>query len=418
MATRRKIEQRAILAVTVCFGAAAVWAGSSAGTLRLPLSAEKLTAPAGASLPSWETLELTPKGRGRYDLRLAPGDDAPRLADVDLALLAPRASRLARGNDVLTRFALLQREYNRNEIHNPLPDGSDLSIANNCLERGLWEIKLARTEAGKTATIFHAWFTFPQEEYAALFRTVNPGLDYGAYERLFATYPGMGGFALPLEDLRRVRSERELGGLQSHGADALDRLNEQSGKVKLVRSAGIETYGDVTRAEKQPITLAKFTQPGRYDPEQSMRFDLTWLAHPAGIVWRQVESPRAQEPFPELEIRFENGFRVVAADPELARMVPRAEVPHAEADVLKFVCGIGTPVIHATAAERAVEVSTDRPRYLLIVDAKGNNVDNHLTGVDGLYAWRDAAGNIHLWLLSYERIAFVAHLSARWPGGA
>jgi len=74
-------------------------------------------------------------------------------------------------------------------------------------------------------------------------------------------------------------------------------------------------------------------------------------------------------------------------------------------------------VIHATAAERAAELTSDRPRYLMILDAKGNHVDNHLTGVDGLYVWRDAAGRIHFWLVGYERITFVAHFSAKLPAG-
>lgn len=56
----------------------------------------------------------------------------------------------------------------------------------------------------------------------------------------------------------------------------------------------------------------------------------------------------------------------------------------------------------------------------MILDAKGTHVDNHLTGVDGLYAWREAGepGQLHLWLVSYERIALVAHYSANWPAGS
>ena len=163
--------------------------------------------------------------------------------------------------------------------------------------------------------------------------------------------------------------------------------------------------------------MSKFSVPGLYDPNAAMTFDLSWLAHPAKILWREVETGRGSARFPEIEIRFENGYRIVAADPELSRTAARAQTPNVEADVLRFVCGIGTPVIHATATERAAELSADRPRYLLIVDASSNHVDNHLTGIDGLYAWRDTAGQIHLWLVSYERIALVAHLSAKLPDG-
>ncbi len=420
MTVKREVVRPGILFTTMALAlSAAAWAEQpkAEGILRLPLTVEKLAPPTGATLPSWDTLELVPAGPGRYDVRLLPGENAPRLADADLSLLVPRAPRIAAGNDALTRLALIQREYNRNEVHNPLPDGSDLSIANNCLERGLWEVKVARTNEGKTVTLFHAWFTFPAPEYARLFRVANGGLEYASFDRLFASYPGLGGLALPLDALRRVISERDLAGLQTHSSEPLDRLTEQTGKVKLLRTNGIETYAGFTRPDKQPIALAKFDAPGKYDSAETMRFDLSWLAHPASIVWRQVQSPRVPGTFPEIEVRFENGYRILAADADLSRLVARPQSPRTEADVLRLVCGIGTPVIHATASERAAELSQDRPRYLMILDAEGRHVDNHTTGVDGLYAWRGAGDQLHLWLLSYERIAFVAHLSARWPGG-
>ncbi len=383
-------------------------------TLRLPLKTERLAAPAGTELPSYETLGLAARGKGRYDIRLAPGQEAPRLDDADLTLLVPRVPRLARGNAALTRLALIQREFNRNEVHNPQPNGVDFSIANNCLERGLWEVKLARTDAGNTTTLFHAWFTFPKEEYARLFRDTG-GLDYEKYDSLFGSYPGVGGFTLPLEALRTVVSERKLAGLQLHSGEPLDRLPEQRNKTKLLKTPGIATYGDCARPDKQPLVMARFKPPGLYDSEDAMRFDLTWLARPSAVVWREVANPAVAGTFPEIEMRFENGYRILVADSKLSDLPARSEVPAIDRDVLRLVCGIGTPVIHANAAERAAEISEDRPRYLMILDAKGNHIDNHLTGVDGVYAWRDADNLLHLWLVGYERIALVAHLSARWP---
>jgi hypothetical protein len=402
---------RASLALATLLLAALPLTAATA-TLRLPLKAETLSPPPGATLPSYDTLELTPRGGGRYDVRLLPGETAPQLHDADLRLLVPRIPRLARGNDALTRLALIQREFNRNEVHNPLPGGLDFSIANNCLERGLWEVKVARSEAGKTVTLFHAWLTLPEEEFARLFREVN-GLDEKAFDRLFASYPGVGGFALPLDALRAVKSERALASLETHAGDPLERLTEQRGKTKLLKTEAA-TYGDFARPDRQPITMAKFVAPGRYDQADTMRFDLTWLAHPSRILWREVSSPSVSGAFPEIEVDYENGYRILIADAKLPGLPVQRDLPDTEADVLKLVCGIGTPIVHAPAAERAAEIAEDRPRYLMILDAKGIHVDNHLTGVDGVYAWRDA-DRLHLWLVSYERIAFVSHLSARWP---
>jgi hypothetical protein len=419
MRNRASTVRSVLFLLTATLVSVAVIRAASA-PLRLPLQAEKLTAPEGVTLPSYEAIELTPLGNGRYDVRLTPGDAAPKLSGVDLTLLSPQVPGLARGNETLTRLALIQREFNRNEVHNALPDGTDFTIANNCLQRGLWEVKLLKPDGAKTTTLFHAWLTFPQDEYARLFAAANEGLPEQKWDVLFANYPGIGGFVLPLTDLRTVVSEKPVTPLDTHGADALDRLPEQKGKTKFVRTANLETYGDVVKAGSQPVTLAKFTVPGLYDPKESMTFDLAWLAHPKSLVWRQVRSSHAPGGFPEMELAFENGTRILAADAKLAGLAARTTVPAAEGDVLKLVCGIGTPVIHASTEERHKEIAEDRPRYLMILDAKDNHLDTHLTGVDGLYVWREAGGSgapdtLHLWLVSYERIALVAHYSAPWP---
>jgi hypothetical protein len=391
-------------------------------TLRLPLKAEKLSAPQGAALPTYDTIELAPVEGTVYAVRLAPGDAAPSIPRLDLGLFLPRVPGLAKGNETLTRLALMQREFNRNEVHNVLGDGTDFSVANNCLELGLWEAKLARPDAsGKTVTLFHAWFTFPKEDYARLFAAVNGGLDEAKYDPVFAKYPGIGGFALSLDELRRVESERPLTPVATHVSDPLDRLPEQTGKTRLIRTSGVTTYADFVKASSQPVTLAKFAVPGVYHDTESMTFDLTWLGRTPSVTWRQVKPAKGGAEFPELELRFENGLRLIAADSKIATLPARTERPSAEGDVLKLVCGIGTPVIHASASDRAAEMTEDRPRYLMLLDAKGQHVDNHFTGVDGLYLWREAgkAGakdTLHLWLVSYERIALVAHYSVPFPG--
>jgi hypothetical protein len=414
--------KRILTSLVVCSAAGLAMAGSApaprdSAPFRLSLNAEKLAVPSGQTLPAYETVELLPRGEGRYDVRLAPGEGTPSIEKADLRLLVPRVPRLARGNAALTRLALIQREFNRNEVHFALSGGQDLSIANNCLEQGRWEIKLARAEEDKTVTLYHAWFTFPKADYARLFEEIN-GLPYGDYESIFAAYPGVGGFRLPLESLRAAKTERELSRLDRHASDPVQRLSEQQRKTKLLQTPDIATYSDFTQPTRQPVTMAKFNGPGVYDDKESMRFDLTWLAKPSRLVWREVARDGAA--FPEIEAVFENGYRILVADSKLSELPARTEPPRSEADVLKLVCGIGTPVIQASAAERASELAEDRPRYLMLLDPQGNHIDNHLTGVDGVYVWREAGdpGLLHLWLVGYERIAFVAHLSASWPNVA
>ena len=412
MRARRRIRVGVLVAAGLA-GLAWRRAARAPAALDLRLDPEALSTPDAEAFTSL-ALRIAPDGRA--SVRLEPGEVAPSLASLDLTTLMPAVPRLARGNAVLTRIALIQREFNGNEVHNDLGRGLDFSVANNCLKQGLWEVKLAQKEGDRSSLRDHAWFTFPAEPYARLFE-LRTGLSYAAYEKLFADYPGLGGLPVPLSDLREVLAEKAAGPVEAHHGEALQRLSEQSGKVKYVLTPGIETYGDFANAPRQPIALAKFAEPGRYTTEEPMRFDLSWLAAPRQLTWRRVRHPRVPGSFAEIEVTFSNGHRLLLADARLDALSERTQPPAGYPDVLQLVGGIGTPEIHASAAERAREVAEDRPRYLLLLDAKGEHVDNHFAGVDGVYVWRERSGandTVHLWLVSYERIAFVGHLSAPW----
>jgi hypothetical protein len=380
--------------------------------LGLRLDPEKLATPEAAAFDQ-VTFEIRPGGTAA--VRLAPGEAAPSMAALDLTDLVPRVPRLARGNAALTKIALIQREFNRNEIHADLGGGRDFSVANNCLKQGLWEVKVAHKEADRTSLQYHAWFTFPPAPYVRLFEKAT-GLKYSDYESLLVNYPGLGGLPVPLAQLRTVSAEKDAGAIATHADEAVQRLSEQQGKTKYVLSPGMERYGDFTKAANQPIALAKFAEPGRYTTDDPMKFDLSWLSAPKSLTWRRVSHAGVEGEFPEIEVVFANGNRLVAADARLDGLQPVASAPDRDPGVLKLVCGIGTPDIQSTIADRAREMSEDRPRYLMFLDAKGNHIDNHFAGVDAVYFWREAGnpGAVHLWLVSYERIAFVAHLSAAW----
>lgn len=376
------------------------------------LKVEKISPPAGSVPRTFERISLTPLPNGTYAVSLLPEDKALVLPPVDLRLLVPRLPADVRNSPDLATIALIQREFNRNEVHNDLPGNLDFSIANNCLKEGLWEVKLAEKKDGKAIPVFHAWFDFPKTEYARLLDRVS-GMREADAEKLVASYPKLSGLAVPLEKLRSVASESALGPLELHLTDPLQRLPEQQGKVKFILTPGIATYGDFSSPGRQPIVTARFSEPGFYNPDDPMKFDLSWLARPKKAVVRKARPAAGGEPFVEIEIAFENGNRILFADSRIASLSPRAEPPVAEGDVLKIVSGIGTPTIHATAAERTRELAEDRPRYLFLLDENGKLLDNHFGGVDGIYLWRDAE-DLHVWVCGYERIAFFAHYSAPW----
>ncbi len=357
---------------------------------------------------------------GKYDIKLGPDAAGPSLEAIDLKTFIPRIPSLAAGNKALTREAISQREFNRNETrYGPTAGTDDFRIANNCLRAGLWEVMLAKKQESGLAMNYHGWFTFPKQEYARLFEEVN-GVSLAKYDEFVATYPAMGGFRIDLTSLRKLDGEVPAIPVVTRRDQAALRLSEQQRKAKLVLTPGIANYGDFFASDKQPVQMAKFAEPGYYNPAEPMKFDLTWIAKPIHATWGAVHSKGNGTRMNEVQIAFENGYRLVIGDAGLGTLAARAEPPKSDGDALKLTFGIGTPEIYLSGADRAKEYAEPRDNYLLLLDADGKVVDNHLGGIDRAFLWREsgATDTLHVMLIGYERIAIVSDLTLPWRGDA
>lgn len=356
-----------------------------------------------------KTVELRRMGE-RYAMALEGGPAPLALADADLALLVPRVPSYARQNDDLLRFALLQREFNRNEVKfGPVGEIADFKLANNCLKTGLWEIMLdTKVETGN-AMAFHGWFEFPREEYARVFEQLN-GRPFSDCAKIMAEYPAITGMAAPLSALRTVVAERSVP-VQSYPGEAPIRFGEQKRKAKLVLNPGIATYADFCAPANQPIQTATFAEPGYYDPKNPVKFDLTWLAQPKSALVREVALAQGGTKATEVELVYANGYRILLADRDLGALPARDAAPDNDKDTLRLTFGIGTPDIYATLSERSAEQNGERPNWLFLLGPDGKHVDNHQAGVDRVFCWSEKGKTLHLYLVGYERIAVVSHLS-------
>jgi hypothetical protein len=263
---------------------------------------------------------------------------------------------------------------------------------------------------------YHGWFDFPAAEYARLYESVN-GVPYARAEAHIARYPAMGGYAVPLTALRQEMRATDDLAVTAHLDDAVVRYPEQERKARLlVRPASPRTYRDFVAPGADAVVTAKFSEPGFYTNADPMRFDLSWLARPARATWRQTRNPSVPEVVHEVEVRFENGLRLLVADASLSTLTAHTERPLAEDALLRLTFGIGTPEIYGDTRSRAAEFAADRPAWLLLLDADGRAVDNHFGGLDRVYLWREAGapGVLHLLLVGYERIAVVGHLTVPW----
>lgn len=355
---------------------------------------------------------------GHYDLVLGEGESSVSLKDVDLRPFAPRIPDLAKGNKVLTELALMQREFNRNQT--TYNNGSiDIQIANNCLRAGLWEVGIIEKDptTGSSLMSFHGWLDLPKELRAKLFKGVND-VDLAPYEKILEEYPNMDGFIVPLDKLRNVVSEN-TGSVKTLLDEKVTFLPEQQRKAKLLLTSNVATYRDFVNPQNQPVQTASFSEPGFYNSQKPTHFDLKWLEKPLGFTTRNVTAVNDGAKMTEVEVTFANGYRLLMADETLSSLPALTAPPTKEDDVLRLTYGIETPEIYAGATARASEFAKPRANYLLLLDGKGNNVDNHQKLGDRVYLWREAGSagasdTLHLWIVGYERIAIVGHLVAPW----
>lgn len=358
------------------------------------------------------SLRMIVRDHGKYDFEFPTASDVPALRGIDLRPFMPRIPKLANGDATLIRLALIQRELNRNQTRYDLPEFHGSAwIANNCLKRGLWEIGLDKTDEKGQITVFHAWFEMPKAEYTKLYTQVN-GSDATMAD--CEGYPELNHFAVPLDHLRQVINDQALPKVETNLADTIYQLPEQARKAKLVVLATQDNYSTLLSSAHQPIKTAKFSEPGFYTNADPVQFNLSWLTAPAETHWRTVRSDAAAKTLDELELKFANGNRIILGG-NLSELPAKTAAPKDEKEVLRVTFGISTPDIYANAPERAREFASEPLNYLLLLDKDGNNIDNHKGGIDRVFAWRGQNNTLHLYLVGYERIMLVSHLTLSYP---
>ena len=260
-------------------------------------------------------------GSGTVDFQ--EGSDGHQLCveNLDVSHLVPRLHYAPPAEpDAFDAFNLMLAEYSRNAISvphghkgdatahfvtslqqevswnlkgdyqfepNPLFRPVRVSVVNNCLAPGLWE--LSAVDGG--GEIYHSWFDFPAEAYIRLTAQTNY-LD----ERF--TREALKWSIEPVElDLNRLRRlEQPLGQVPFTLMDDADvGFSSQGSRRKLHK--GYVTVGEeddtriptrVSELTSEPVRLSEFVAPGKYSLKRRRVFDLKFLAKAVHASMRRV----------------------------------------------------------------------------------------------------------------------------------
>src|SRR5712691_1901906 len=165
-------------------------------------------------------LTLVRKDASHFDFILTP--QHPHIAkivfrDVDASLMTPGLPAWTKADAGLTRIALTDRQWNRQQVrfalnspHVEIMGGDGFEKANlfsaelakNCLNAGLWEVLLFTQEDGKKALYYHGWFTLPLGHYQRIFEH-NTSLPYWKHWYYLEHWFDPEGTPIPQDGLRQ-----------------------------------------------------------------------------------------------------------------------------------------------------------------------------------------------------------------------
>ena len=392
------------------------------------------------------TLKLVRRDAAHFDFEFTSDD--PHVADVafrnvDVSLMTVKQPDWVKDDTGLTRIALIDREWNRQQVKfqvNPAAangigepadnagawvevsggDGweaanlTQAALAKNCLNAGLWEVLLSCDEAGGKKMYYQGWFTFPLGHYAEQFER-NTGLDYADWWYPLEHWQDPAGTVMNLGGLRTVTGEVPAE-IAFDPDEPITVAGEQVRKCRTTEGSGYVCWGDLI--ERADVRFATFVPPGKYSHAHPWGNEYWRLHEFVGGAVREVESPGAPgETLHELELTFQTEagepqrLFVGGVDLNALPTLPVGEYPQG----LYMPMGIGVPPFYQSYADLAANPPAGSPYYSLLVDADDRWIDHHTVAIDGPVMHRDAAdpGLIHLYLLSYERHTLVAHFTIR-----
>lgn len=374
------------------------------------------------------------------------------LRNVPLDQLVPRLHYPVNGAaDDFDAFNLMMAEYARNGLSVPVGSAGDaiahfettlsedvpwtlaadyqflpnayyrplrVSIVNNCLAPGLWELA-AQDTAGE---LYHAWFSFPRPQYLQLVARTNR-LDVPFVERAleWSEQP------VPL-DLDRLRAEGEL--IDTVAVEVVHAdvgYSSQDSRRKLAKrfllyedATGLHLPQTTTDILQNVVKLSDFVPPGKYSFSQRKPFDYAFLAAPrdarvlrveprTSYGWNLTETqvrPAREEERLYIELQIDLGSELlIIGNLPLDLLVPQEEYA---------IHGFGVGVLAAQDfAERRSFLIADGHRpsfaYLAIRADQGLlAVNSHDRGIEQVYLRSFPDREPPYWELvvtSFERIA-------------
>ena len=376
------------------------------------------------------SLKLVKRDDTHFDFIFTPRHDhiaKVTFKNVDVSLMTPKSPEWTRDDDGLNRIALTDRQWNRQQVSFGNPETSEIvsveggdgwekdhlysaELAKNCLNAGLWELLLFEKAGDGKAMYYQGWFTFPLGHYADIIE-LNNNIDYWKHWYYLEHWVDPVGTPMNLEKLRDINAEREVPVLFDT-QEPIWYAGEQIRKKRTTMARNVRTWGDYSDGRK--IRYGSFIPPGYYKNDHPWKNDYTRIDTFEKGILREVQSPGSDKPLNELELVFTSSkqpgevhFIVSGFDMDALPSLPKTEYNKG----LYMPLGIGIPPFYQSYEELQKLPPSESPYFSLLLNEDQEWIDHHTFAIDGPVMHRDVddPSKVHLYLLSYERHAIIAH---------
>ncbi len=352
------------------------------------------------------------------------------LKDLNILTFMPGVPSWVKDDSYLTEIGIVNQEWNRQQVKFTKEDaqliieGGDVhdqinrvDLARNCLNSGLWEIAMWKEEDGESKIYYHGWFDFPLDLYSNLVNKKS-GIDYETYK------PSCVEWREPAHnpiDLNKLRTRNGMiSALEVH--DLQDEFYPKKG-ARLKKYKNIiypENPTKISQFLTDSSLFSTFTIPGFYNTKDPRTTELGRFSQFKAIMAFNIVNPNTtQKDLFEMQLFFQ--------DKEAKRNtslvfggLSKSEIPTLSIEDMnngyKMPMGICNHSFYETYDYAVNHPINNNPYYGFILDHEGSWLDSHSIGIDGpLLHWDDQDPNtLHLWMLSFERHAFVGHYKIKF----
>ncbi|AHM60245.1 hypothetical protein D770_09940 [Flammeovirgaceae bacterium 311] len=373
----------------------------------------------------YESFKLTEKDSNRFDIVMIPNADGDTIEISSISLMewVPTIASHLKGDEYLSTIAVVNQEWNRNQIRFDTGDftikGANrhnierVDVARNCLNAYLWEVIMWAEENGTTKPYYHGWFNFPKDLYARLFEARN-GVSFEKYAAVLEEWTDPASEKINLSKLRTVVSEQAVA-FSNHNQESYPLKGERSRKLKNVLYPKNTTKIQDFLTDK--TLYATFSQPGFYNPKDPRKTELSRLSQLEEVLVRKIKPvPATNDSLLEIELVFNNPAKDITTRYYISGIdlaeIPVLDVEQAN-DGWQNSMGFGNHTFYETYEHAQKHSSLTSPYFAALTDGQGRWLDSHKIGIDGPLMHLDKEGKLHLWILSFERHSFVGHYSFR-----